>query len=474
MLANHTWNKQTVYLLGACVVLAGAIGAASGLSPQMVPVIIGALCIPFLLMLPVDRFLLLIALCIFIDRSFLSVGGSYIRIYQVLFLFLTLKFALEMVYQKREVYHTPLFLLINLWVGSYFLSYFHVLNYTDFWTVVIGQLFLNLFFFLSVQVIYDKGEPFFQKIVKYSILSGVIVAAVGLLQMAGFFVGLDIGISHYEHIGIPRPSSFAHEPDWYGLFCGYAAAWLLVLYLYNHTALFSQWFIRISLVLTCLGVLVSMARAAILALAVAGLFLFFVTKGKRLVRFTILTAIGGMILAGGVFVTHPEIGTSVYQRMNPLTSLETDSGAADSRVASIQMMVDHIVLHPIVGNGSGGMAELSQMQEMRDKYIHGGELNEGKGNANIFLTVLFDTGVIGLVIFLLIIGRLVQMMREMYSKQDFIPLGLAAASVVILVDFNFNNGFRMGFVWFHLAMIAAYYMLYKRKHFEKRMKKVEG
>ena len=55
--------------------------------------------------------------------------------------------------------------------------------------------------------------------------------------------------------------------------------------------------------------------------------------------------------------------------LNPATSLETDSGAADSRVAAIEMMLDHIPLHPIVGDGSGGMATLSQMQEMRDKYI---------------------------------------------------------------------------------------------------------
>ncbi|WP_027955581.1 O-antigen ligase family protein [Halobacillus kuroshimensis] len=467
MIAKHIWNKQTVILLGACVVLAAVIGTASSLTPEMVPVIIGALLFPFLLLLPVDRFLLLIALCIFIDRSFLSVGGSYIRIYQVLFLFMTLKFALEMVAQKRDIFTTPLFLFINLWVGSYFLSYNHVLNYTDFWTVVIGQLFLNLFFFLSVQVIYDKGEPFLRKIVKYSIISGVIVAVVGFVQWAGFFLGVEIGISHYEHIGIPRPSSFAHEPDWYGLFCGYSAAWLLVLYMYKHSTLFSHSFIQVALVITCLGVMISMARAAILALFAAGLFLFILTKGRRLIRFALFTGIGGAILASGLFLTQPEIGTSIYQRMNPVTSLETDSGAADSRVASIQMMIDHINIHPIVGNGSGGMAELSQMQEMRDKYIYGGELNEGKGNANIFLTVLFDTGIIGLAIFLVIIGRLIQMIHEMYSKQDFIPLGFAASSIVILVDFNFNNGFRMGFVWFHLAMIAAYYMLYKKREVDR-------
>ena len=112
------------------------------------------------------------------------------------------------------------------------------------------------------------------------------------------------------------------------------------------------------------------------------------------------------------------------------------------------------------------MAELSMRDDIRQEYIYGGELNAGKGNANLFLTVLFDTGIVGLAIFLLILGRIVWMILSVYHKSSFIPLGFLAASLFILVDFNFNNGFRMGFVWFHAALITSYFLLMGKKNKE--------
>ena len=109
------------------------------------------------------------------------------------------------------------------------------------------------------------------------------------------------------------------------------------------------------------------------------------------------------------------------------------------------------------------MAELSMRDDIRQEYIYGGELNAGKGNANLFLTVLFDTGIIGLAIFLLILGRITWMILSVYDKSNFIPLGFLAASLFILVDFNFNNGFRMGFVWFHAALITSYFLLIRKE-----------
>ena len=54
------------------------------------------------------------------------------------------------------------------------------------------------------------------------------------------------------------------------------------------------------------------------------------------------------------------------------------------------------------------------------------------------------------------------MILFVYHKSNFIPLGFLAASLFILIDFNFNNGFRMGFVWFHAALITSYFLLMKK------------
>ena len=444
-------------------ILALAVGAFAALPLTYLPIILIIIAVIFFFPLTVERVFLFIALSIFIDRSFITFQGSYIRIFQILFLALFLKFTIEFLLSRRELFKTPLFILINLWVFSYFFSIGHLISVGDFWESVVGQLFLNLFYFISVQCIYNKGLDFFDKVLKYTLISGIFVTAVGILQWIGFFLGIEIGLSHYEEIGIPRPSSFAHEPDWYGLFAGYTAVWFVVMYLSRETRLFSPLFIMIGMFMSFIGVFISMARASILSLAVAVLFIFLITKNMRAIKLFASSAIILIIAAIMLFVLDQAIFMKVYDRFHPSTSLETDQGAADSRFASIQLMLDYIPKHPIVGNGSGGMAELSMRDDIRQEYIYGGELNAGKGNANLFLTVLFDTGIVGLAIFLLILGRIVWMILSVYHKSSFVPLGFLAASLFILVDFNFNNGFRMGFVWFHAALITSYFLLMRKK-----------
>lgn len=447
-------------------ILALAVGAFAALPLTYLPIILIIIAVIFFFPLTVERVFLFIALSIFIDRSFITFQGSYIRIFQILFLALFLKFTIEFLLSRRELFKTPLFILINLWVFSYFFSIGHLISVGDFWESVVGQLFLNLFYFISVQCIYNKGLDFFDKVLKYTLISGIFVTAVGILQWIGFFLGIEIGLSHYEEIGIPRPSSFAHEPDWYGLFAGYTAVWFVVMYLSRETRLFSPLFIMIGMFMSFIGVFISMARASILSLAVAVLFIFLITKNMRAIKLFASSAIILIIAAIMLFVLDQAIFMKVYDRFHPSTSLETDQGAADSRFASIQLMLDYIPKHPIVGNGSGGMAELSMRDDIRQEYIYGGELNAGKGNANLFLTVLFDTGIVGLAIFLLILGRIVWMILSVYHKSSFVPLGFLAASLFILVDFNFNNGFRMGFVWFHAALITSYFLLMRKKNKE--------
>lgn len=455
--------KLNIGHLVAALCLSLIAGLFSTLPVAFLPLI--AVVIGFMLFIPisVERIFLLIALSIFIDISFITVNGSYLRFYQVLFLTLLLKFTLEFFLSKREIASIPLFFLINLWVLSYFLAYPHLLSVSDFWSSVIGQLFLNLFYFISVQCIRSKGLSFFHLVVKYTILSGFFVSSLGILQWLGFFVGINVGISHYESIGIPRPSSFAHEPDWYGLFAAYTASWFFALFIRKNTHFFSKEFIALGMFVCFLGVFISMTRAAIISLILSFLLIFIMTRNLRAVKLAALSLVSLLLLAIMLYIVNQDIFNKVSSRFNPVTSIETDSGAADSRMASIDVMLDYIPKHPFVGNGSGGMAKLSQDEEIRQKYIHGGELNTGKGNANIFLGLMFDTGIVGLFIFLMIMAKVGWMLKKTFQKTDFISIGLVGASMLLLIDFNFNNGFRMGFVWFHLALVSSYYIVSKQQ-----------
>ncbi|WP_270180231.1 O-antigen ligase family protein [Alkalihalobacillus sp. CinArs1] len=465
---DHTLQKLPVPLILGILFLAGLSGLMSTVNLLAMVVLSIPVMIVLFYPISIERLITTIALVIFIDVSFIVVSGSYIRIYQLLLTVVCVKLVIEYLLQKRQLWKVPLFFLINLWVLSYFLSYQHVLSMKDFWVSVIGQLFLNLFFFISVQCIREKELPFFMKIVKFTILSGFIVVVVGILQWIGFFLGIHIGISHYDAIGIPRPSSFAYEPDWFGLFAAYTSIWFLALFIRKDTTLFSEKFVQYGMALSFLGIFISMARASIVAFIFAGLYLLVVTKNIRILKMAISAATLVMLLLVVLFAVDQNIFKEITNRFNPATSVKTDRGAADSRLGSIELMWDYIQKHPIVGNGSGGMALLSELEENKIKYAGGGDLNTGKGNANIFLSVLFDTGVVGLAIFLLIISRIIWMLKQTYNKNDFVSLGLIGCSILVLVNFNFNNGFRMGFVWFHLALVVSYFLLKKQKREEDR------
>lgn len=457
-------RKKKINLPLLCAILMSlTIGFVSVLPLNAMAIFIGLMFLPFLLAVPLEKYILLIALFIFFDKSFITFQGSYIRIYQLLFLLTTIKFVIECSFHNVQLRRMPLIVLLNVWVLSFFLAYPHLLSPKDFWVLVIGQVFLNFFYYVIVQTLATKGASFYDKVLRFTVLSSLIVAAYGILEWISFFIfGVDIGIGHYESIGIPRPSSFAHEPDWYGLFCAYGGIWFFVWYLRKDNRFFSQRFVLFGLAACFLGVFISMARASMVSLAVAILFLYIVTRDKKIIKLIAMTILAFVLLMASLFVVNPSIAENIMERLNPSTSTATDSGATDSRMASIQLMLDYIPLHPYVGNGSGGMAMLTQSEELRAKYIYGGEMNEGKGNANIFLTFMFDTGMIGTFIFILILMRIVHLHKAVFSRRDDVALGLACASILLLVDFNFNNGFRMGFVWFHLALVAAYYLLMKR------------
>ena len=109
------WISRELWLIGfAALAVAIVIGASTVLKPIMVALVLCIIFFPILFILPVEKVLILIALFILIGFVlFLSVGGWYLAaFYQVLFLVMSLKFVLEMVFQQRKIYKTHYFLYV--------------------------------------------------------------------------------------------------------------------------------------------------------------------------------------------------------------------------------------------------------------------------------------------------------------------------------------------------------------------------
>jgi O-antigen ligase len=155
-------------------------------------------------------------------------------------------------------------------------------------------------------------------------------------------------------------------------------------------------------------------------------------------------------------IMKPDLTEKLINRINPSTTLETDNGAADSRMGSIRMMLYYIDIHPWVGNGVGGMGYLSSNKNITSKFADG-EMNTGRGNANLILSSLFDSGIIGTICLIFFIISYAKELFRRYSKsEDVIILAFSISFIGLLVDFMFNNGIRYSFVWLIFALSLAY------------------
>ena len=117
--------------------------------------------------------------------------------------------------------------LLLLWFASYFLSVGHVISWSDFIIVVIGQLvlFVIYFYFSSVKTLekLSRIDYVFQ-------LSLYFMVMLGMLQLILYYlVGSTWGISHITHgVGLPRSAALCLEPDWYGVICMMAVIFMLM------------------------------------------------------------------------------------------------------------------------------------------------------------------------------------------------------------------------------------------------------
>ncbi|OHR74009.1 hypothetical protein HMPREF3291_05330 [Bacillus sp. HMSC76G11] len=456
LVRNKSFQYSIIVLFGVL------IGLMVSVDPVITSLlIVGALFVVIVLPIPMRHTLYFMAAIVFIDISPVVLAGSYIRVHQLLFLVYFLQFVFFIIKTKKLNLNVPLKWSLFYWFITYFLAYNHALSTEDFWVIIVGQSYLYLFYLVIYNHVSNINRDQFNKLIKVFLNSGVFIALLGLLQWPLLYLG--VLTNHYDNLGVPRPSSLLREPDWYGLMCAYISIHLLTFIIFKDGLIKNK---KKKFLICLLGVVLSLSRASWLTFAVGAFILLIVSKKiskVRLIKFG--TAITTFVVFVGcvIFLVFPSLFEVIYNRVHPETSTTTDMGAADSRMASIEIMKDFIAFHPWVGNGVGGMNWISQNKGITTQYIDGGNINSGRGNANIILTSLFDSGIIGtffLVSFLVIYCFV--MYRAYKKTKDYILLGFFVSFLALLTDFMFNNGIRFAFVWFHLGISLGYIVILRK------------
>ena len=386
------------------------------------------------------------------DLSPLSVDGSVVRLYQfsaVLVAVVLLRRRTEFVRGLRELNRMPL-AVVGIIVGLTLitpLSLLWSISPKDTLVATVGQLSatgLLVLFAAAVRSGFLQSRQVLAALWAMASLGSLWACVQFTLTV---LTPLELASSGGSGVPWPRPAGFMTEAVWAALVAatGFALAFVVR---QDHPRLAA---VSMTLHIATLGLVGS--RAALLGIAagllVCGLFVW----RRHATPLRLIVAAATVLVAGLVLAV---AAPGVLARFDPRLVIGgqsgADGGSAQSRAVVYQLVADELPSHLPLGAGAGSLNKLTTDPAVRDRYIDGGQLNSGRGSTNFFLGYTFDFGYLGAVLAV----TLTVLIGVLALKAATIHAGLSAfLATMYLVDFQFNNGFRFGFVHVLLGVLAG-------------------
>src|SRR6202012_2000825 len=262
---------------------------------------------------------------------------------------------------------------------------------------------------------------------------------------SNFFWGTEVGMEIGQYGDTPGTYGTQFEAH---LLCSYGGAALVIfltLYLRQRKRAFLYGF-----GLAAAGMAIRLLRGALLATLIAMSVVCFRGIRLRLFNTKILASLALVILAVAV-VAAPAVFGLWSERFS---TIEVGDVTADDderiRVLTIGLALIGASDHLFFGNGTASY----QLQFSGADIGFGDDAVGWVGNTEV--RVLYDTGIIGLGVFLWFLGVLAAGVIKHLKSERFVELeGLTIAGLVYCVSFQFTEGTLLAFSSVHLGLIAA-------------------
>lgn len=462
-------KKELVFLLVGIISL--IIGISVPINSLLTSGIILFFGLIILFLLKKEFSVYLIILTLFFEAHIFSfyTMGARIRISQVIEVVAIIVMILFLSSGKARLKKTPLDIFLWIYIGINFLSIKNAAYVNRSLKISILLLGSALLYYVMVNFI-TKKELFFKTF--YLLLYvGIIEVIYGLYQVFGGicnnYLNMNLPIGHsgimqrgYLNSPWGRPYGTLLEPDWYGAIAMFYAIIFTVLYVSNNSK--KKKLYLAGMVLSFTGMIFSFVRASWVGFLGAVIILMFFRNKANLsnIKFSRLYKISYyfFLLFLILLLFSPSFNSIINNRFN--IKAESSRYTFGTRIASTKYAFQSFLKNPILGNGPGSLIVKEETEEYYEAIESGHRYLIGQGyEPSLITSILNDTGIIGMIFFLLLFIRYVKFnlrsIPRLETRFQIINFALFGGILGLFISYLFTHGLWMPFTWVFLALNIA-------------------
>ncbi len=313
-------------------------------------------------------------------------------------------------------------------------------------------------YFLLRFLIRDEGA--FERGVRILLAVTTVAAAFGLLcffSYRAFGTGFGVNVDQYAN-GVPGTYGTQSEANILGSFAAAGYAVLLGMYLRN-----ADRRLLLPLALNYAAMLIAMSRGALGGAIVATAALLFVFWRRHWfergsVRRAAIVVLCTTLILSPVIVpmylsrSQEAGGTAETRQLTESVGLPEDTDVG-FRLLTWALAAEDILEHPIFGSGT---ASFQLRRGSGEIGVAPAEAEGGMWIGNTEVRALYDTGIIGLALFIAFLGSLAWRAWTVLKRHpDPVLAGLFGGLVVYAFAFQFTDGTLLAFPWVHAGFLAG-------------------
>jgi O-antigen ligase len=278
---------------------------------------------------------------------------------------------------------------------------------------------------------------------------GVVESTYGIFcYFSHHMFGSTFGMDFAYLVDVAAPYGSMYEPNLYGAYSGCCAVLGLSAYLSGKRHLRYM----ICFLIASLATVVSLSRAALVALVIACAWVFWQAHHARNMN---RSRTATLVLALGVVlvIAVTAVGDVLGERFSNLFNQGLAEETTITRFIVIQEALQEVPKHPLFGSGTASF----QLTFDFGQYVP-----EWAGNktwvGNVIVRILHDTGFVGLTTvlgFLISVWWKIRPRLQGRNNQVSLLLGLSAGALVYAISFQSTDGTSLAFCWVHLGLLGS-------------------